>query len=332
MHLGSEGVDSMIPAYHASRMGYAQWLAYFDGRDNLPASVMKVKKHKVDSDHDREGANRSYYLLAKQTSAITKLNSKEMQRLKMSSATGVRKGALSTFPQALCRTMVLFYTKPGDIIVDPFAGHNSRMEATVKAGRSYHGQDLSAKFMEYNRIRAKQLRSAFPKASIQLFEGDSRKLQMETNSGDFTITSPPYWDVEDYGPEKEQLGKSPLGYEGFLHGIRQVLRENLRVLKPGCFAVWYINDIRKKGFIPYHRDIMNLGEAVGFQIWDTQIVDFGRSHRDCFVNQFMQQKILPKRHEYGVVFRKPLTAEMIAAEKAAKKAKKAAKKSKPQSK
>lgn len=326
--LGAEGVDKAIPAFQKSRMGYNDALALFGGKDNLPASVMRVKRHKTDAAHDKEGSERSYLKMARLDPQYQRLNSKEMRRIKLVSSAGVQKGALSTFPQDLCRTMILFYTNPGDTIVDPFAGHNSRMEAAVKVGRNYIGQDLSVKFMEHNRKRAAELRKVFPKTKIELHEGDSRHLQMESNSGDFTITSPPYWDVEDYGNEVGQLGKLKGGYEAFLVGLKKVLRENLRVLKPGCMAVWYINDIRFKKFIPYHYDVMRLGLEVGFEIWDMQIVDFGRSHRDCFVNQFMKQRIIPKRHEYGVVFRKPLSEAQLAEIKRIKKEKIKARKAK----
>lgn len=40
-------------------------------------------------------------------------------------------------------------------------------------------------------------------------------------------------------------------------------------------------------------------------MWDITITDFGRTFRSAFVNQIVEQKILPKRHEYGIVVRKP---------------------------
>ena len=320
--LGSEGVDSVIPAFQRSRLNYSAALSLFGGKENLPASVMRVKRHRTKKDHDEQGYERSYIRMGKKNKSYQKLNSKEMRRIKMVSAAGVRKGALSTFPQDLCRTMILFYTQPGDTIVDPFAGHNSRMEAAVKVGRNYIGQDLSEKFMAFNRARAAKLKEVYTKVKVELHEGDSRHLKAKSEVGDFTITSPPYWNVEDYGNEVGQLGKLKGGYEAFLLGLKKVLRENLRVLKPGCHAAWYVNDIRHKGFIPYHYDVMRLGLEVGFEIWDMQIVDFGRSHRDCFMNQAMKQKIIPKRHEYGIIFRKPLSEEQKAAIKKAKKEKK----------
>lgn len=70
-------------------------------------------------------------------------------------------------------------------------GHNSRAELVIRTGRHYTGCDLSAEFMQFNRKRAAELREEFPKARIVLHEGDSRKVPVESNSHDFTLTSPP---------------------------------------------------------------------------------------------------------------------------------------------
>ena len=38
---------------------------------------------------------------------------------------------------------------------------------------------------------------------------------------------------------------------------------------------------------------------------DIMVVDFGNTMRAAFANQIIETRILPKRHEYGLVFRKP---------------------------
>ena len=292
-----------------SRTGYSDLVAYFGGVDNLPTSIIPVKRLRPDAAVDEHGARRSYKGIADaQDRKNTDIRSKTLRKLKrMVGWTGSRKGTLSTFSPALCRKIVLFYTNPGDKVVDPFAGHNSRMEPTVMAGRHYYGQDLSHSFMLHNEKRAEELRKVFPDAKIKLHEGDSREMLVPDNFGDFTITSPPYWNIEMYGPEKEQLGRLPGGYQGFLDGLGAVLKENFRVLKPGAYCVWFVNDFRFKGkFYPYHNDTINLGIAAGFIMHDITIVDYGRSQASVFYNNCFKNKILPKEHEYGIVFRKPL--------------------------
>ena len=222
--------------------------------------------------------------------------------------------ALSQFPQNIGRKLLLLYTKQGDTVVDPFAGHNSRMELCWRNNRNYFGNDLSHEFMEANHKIKKMLLSEKRddlfgehfRASIELTEGDSKKLPWEDAVGDFTITSPPYFDLEFYGNEPEQLGTGSETYEEFLAKLGVVIKENFRVLKRGAFCVWCVNDFRRDGkFHSYHEDTANLLRAAGFCQWDIAITDLGSPIRAAFAQQVIETKILPKRHEYCLVFRKP---------------------------
>ena len=300
-------VGKTLAALRKSRGGYAEMIALFGGKEWLPSSIMTARRGRADAERDAEAADRCY------ADSLPEVNRKaveddtlpdsikSMHRMNSGSLTG----ALSKFPQEIGRTVVLFYSNPGDLVVDPFAGHNSRMELVVRAGRDYEGCDLSEDFMKFNRRRADELRALFPKRSIQLHLTDSRRQPIPNAVGDFTLTSPPYWDVEWYGPEDEQLGKSET-YSKFLDGMYRVVCENFRTLKPGSYSVWFINDFRRgRKMYFYHRDIIELGESSGFIGWDIIVVDLGRGLRDGFVNANYQLKMIPKRHEYAVVFRKP---------------------------
>lgn len=228
------------------------------------------------------------------------------------SGAGARWGGLSRFPRNIGRIMLRLYSKSGDTVVDPFAGHNSRMELCYRERRNYIGCDISKKFMQANFKRREELldenaHSLFPalnKATIELHECDSRKMPVKNNVGDFTITSPPYWCLEDYGDEMCQLGKND--YQHFLIGLGEVAKQNFRCLKSGSFAAWFVNDFRWEGkFYSYHTHTIQLMRDAGFKIWDTAIVDLGSSFRASFASQIRPSKILPKRHEYALIFRKP---------------------------
>jgi DNA modification methylase len=289
-----------------SRSNRGDLIRLFGGIENLPSSIMKAKKVAVTESEDPNAAKRGYDDTAP---GIEKARDKSLPKSLRSafniSGSGCGAGALSRFPQNIGRAVVLLYSNPKSLIFDPFAGHNSRMELSVKCGRNYIGCDISAEFMRTNRIRAKQLEVLYPNQSIQLIEGDSRKIPLESDIADFTLTSPPYWDIEFYGDEEKQLGKSQT-YQEFLKGMFKVIKENFRILKSGSYAVYFINDFRKKGKMYfYHMDIQQLGKKVGFIAHDILIVDLGKSIRDAFTNQIISTRILPKRHEYGIVFKKP---------------------------
>jgi hypothetical protein len=241
-------------------------------------------------------------------------------KLFMLSGAGARWGALSRFPQNVGRILLNLYTDEflpktttRTTVVDPFAGHNSRMELCYRSKRNYIGCDISKKFMAANfklrdMLLAENAEQMLDKndATITLHECDSRKMEpVRSNVGDFTITSPPYWDIEDYGDEIEQLGKGN-EYHIFLQNLQQVCHANFRCLRSGAFCVWCINDFRKDGrFYSYHEDTADCLREAGFKQWDIAITDLGTSMRAAFATQIKSQKILPKRHEYCLIFRKP---------------------------
>jgi DNA modification methylase len=270
-------------------------------RGDIPSSVMKVKRDEMSTDP---------ILGSYEESGFNEFKGTEKDKLHKAftiSGRGAANGALSIFARNICRTVVLLYSKPGDVIVDPFIGHNSRMETCITEGRHYHGYDVSIRFMKDNYLIASQLRKEFPNMKIELnLHTSENMVNTPDNYGDFTVTSPPYWNIEDYGDELEQLGKYSQTYEIFMSKLFSVARENYRTLKSGAFAAWYINDFRRNGkFYPYHVDTMNMLIEAGFQMWDIMIVDLGRAFRESFISQIVEQKILPKRHEYGIIVRKP---------------------------
>ena len=227
----------------------------------------------------------------------------------------VRSGALSRFPQGVGRILLHIYSETNCTVIDPFAGHNSRMELCWRLNRNYIGCDISHQFMIANREIAHVLRDEadydlFGKEHytswIELHECDSRAMPIPDESGDFTITSPPYWCLEFYGDEPEQLGN--LNYEEFLSALREVAKENYRCLRPGSFAIWCVNDFRKDGrFYPYHEHVAEILRSVGFSQFDTLITDLGPAIRAAFASQILETKIIPKRHEYCLVFQRPFT-------------------------
>lgn len=281
-----------------SRQRRDQLLEMFDGE--VPSSIMR-KRVRTDNADPALGS----YTETQGQYVADDASKLEREAFSISNA-GVASGALSLFPQNVGRAILLLYSEPGDVVVDPFAGHNSRMDLCAKEGRHYVGYDISDRFMAYNKERAKYLRSVLPDIEIVLHHQDSRSLSKTRDGfGDFTITSPPYYDIEDYGDEAAQLGKCP-SYESFLDDLTMVMRENFRVLKPGAFAAWFVNDFRRdKKFFPYHIDTVERMRSAGFVFHDICIVDLGSSFREAFVNQIVETRILPKRHEYGLIFRKP---------------------------
>ena len=217
---------------------------------------------------------------------------------------GCGRGAagLSIMPACLVEFFIKYYCPKGGLYFDPFAGQGIQMQVAKILGVDYIGYDISKKFMAFNNSVKDKIDDG--KTRIELFNRDSRDIHLPANCVDFCFTSPPYWNIEDYGDEPEQLGKNT--YEGFLAGMGQIAKELYRIFKPGGYCVINVNDFRMNGkFYNYHGHIINLFEHAGWKQHDIWIIDsLVACTPQIFARDFNNKKIAPKVHEYALVFKK----------------------------
>ncbi|NUO83884.1 site-specific DNA-methyltransferase, partial [candidate division KSB1 bacterium] len=71
------------------------------------------------------------------------------------------------------------------------------------------------------------------KTQHRIILGDSRAMAETANeSVHLVVTSPPYWQLKDYGHEN-QIGFND-SYEDYINNLNLVWSECYRVLHPGC--------------------------------------------------------------------------------------------------
>ena len=262
--------------------------------DERKQQVMAKKKHEK-MDYDKENPE------------LVKSFSMSSQNVRGTS----EDSGLSTFPSELVRRVVRFYSEPNDIVLDPFAGHNSRMQVTYQENRNYIGYDVSHKFMDFNRnvvniIQGKGDQSTLLNndCKITLHEQSSEKLNEADESADLIFTSPPYYKIEFYTDESEQLYYSK-DYNEFLSRIKVIIQECVRVLKKDKFCVFNINDFRYNNkFYTYHCDIVKIFEEVGLRMWDCIVIKWPGAIGACFASQIEDRKVCAKMHEYLIVGKK----------------------------
>lgn len=103
-----------------------------------------------------------------------------------------------------------------------------------------------------------------------LINGDSRKMSLiPDESVQLIVTSPPYWQLKDYGADK-QIGFND-SYEEYINNLNLVWSECFRVLEPGCRLCINIGDQFARSVyygrykvIPIHSEIIRFCEEVGF--------------------------------------------------------------------
>lgn len=100
--------------------------------------------------------------------------------------------------------------------------------------------------------------------------GDSRIMnELQDNSIHLIITSPPYWQLKDYG-SANQIGFND-SYENYINNLNLVWNECYRVLYPGCRLCVNIGDQFARSVyygrykvIPIREEIIKFCETIGF--------------------------------------------------------------------
>ena len=106
------------------------------------------------------------------------------------------------------------------------------------------------------------------KRHLIIFGNSQYMRELDDNSVQLIVTSPPYFDVKDYGPDKGNIG-SITDYEQYLESVRKVFLECYRVLDDGRYCCVNISDIiseHHKYPIPAH--YVALLEDIGFTYRD----------------------------------------------------------------
>jgi len=100
--------------------------------------------------------------------------------------------------------------------------------------------------------------------------GDSRHMEeVKDNAVHLVITSPPYWQLKDYGP-KDQIGYNDT-YQDYIDNLNKVWKECYRILHPGCRLCINIGDQFARAIIygrykviPIRTEITRYCESIGF--------------------------------------------------------------------
>jgi DNA modification methylase len=112
------------------------------------------------------------------------------------------------------------------------------------------------------------MKSEYPKTTIII--GDSRRMEELLNeSVHLIITSPPYWQLKDYG-NGSQIGFDD-SYEDYINNLNLVWKECYRVLHKGCRLCVNVGDQFARSvyygrykIIPIREEIIKFCETIGF--------------------------------------------------------------------
>lgn len=207
----------------------------------------------------------------------------------------------ATFPEKLINRLIRMYTKPEYLVLDPFLGTGTTLEACKNTKRNGIGIELNERFIPYalNIINQKTLDESL---SLKVINDDCRNLlnYVQRESVQLMVTSPPYANfikksiddrekrhktslikfennstVNPYSDKQNDFGN--LDYPSFLKEIKELMKKLFVVTKKGGYNVWIVKDYRDTKnnipYIPFHSDLAKIGEEVGFKYHDLIIWD-----------------------------------------------------------
>lgn len=151
----------------------------------------------------------------------------------------------------------------------------------------------------------------------QVILGDSRAMtEIADASVHLVVTSPPYWQLKDYGPN-DQIGYHD-SYETYINHLNLVWQECERVLRPGCRLCINIGDQFARAayygrykIIPIRTEIIKFCETIGLDymgavIWQkvtTCNTSGGATIMGSF--PFPRNGMLKLDYEFILIFKKP---------------------------
>jgi len=131
------------------------------------------------------------------------------------------------FTEALAESVIGYASKPGDVILDPFAGYGTTVTVAERMGRRAIGVELVPEHLEIARHRSGR--------RGRLILGDARELpRLVDEPVDLVLTSPPYMPAVDH-PQNPLTGYATDDgdYAVYLRELGAIFGEVAMLLRPG---------------------------------------------------------------------------------------------------
>jgi tRNA G10 N-methylase Trm11 len=186
------------------------------------------------------------------------------------------------YTPALVRAFLAEYTRPGEVVFDPFAGYGTTLRVAEEMERRACGLEFDHHRWAYTRARLRD-----PSAFIC---GDARRLSTYGFPRvDFSMTSPPYMSRNDGEDPLTAYSAAGNGYEAYLADIREVYRSlNLLLADGGRAVVEVANLKRDDGLTLLAWDLARvIGEVMRFEgevvVGWRPTYGYGYDHSYCLI-------------------------------------------------
>lgn len=141
------------------------------------------------------------------------------------------------FTEALAASVIGHASRPGDLVLDPFAGYGTTVRVAERMGRRVIGIELVPEHLEIARRRSS--------GEARLILGDARQVSALVHEAvDLVLTSPPYMAGRDH-PENPLAGYATDDgdYGAYLGELGTILGQVAQLLRPGGQMVVNVGNV-----------------------------------------------------------------------------------------
>lgn len=211
------------------------------------------------------------------------------------------------------------FTKPGELVIDPFMGYGTTLVEAVRLGRYAIGVDLQPRCVAEASARV-QLEPPPHPVQVLPIQGDSTRpetvaaVQEVMHAWGFAhahllILHPPYHDIIRFSDAPNDLSNAP-SVEAFLKGFGQVVRHFAPLLAPERFLVLVIGDkYARSEWVPLGFQTMEVVRQHGFRLKSICVKDIQenrgkRGQYHLWRYRALKHNFYLFKHEYIMFFEK----------------------------
>jgi hypothetical protein len=212
-----------------------------------------------------------------------------------------------------CSLLLDYYTRPGDMVLDPFVGRGSTAISAVLLKRNFIGIDLLPEIVEHNQTVLSDFLEK-PDVTWQFIceDGIAMNTLLESKQQvDAVITDPPYYDqCEVYSENAGDLSRLNRGdyqkkLDIFFSNLRMIVRPStLGRSKRIHPVIIKLGSYRKgrSGLVDMALDFQLIAEQCGWVLWDKSFISLNSPLQSLTFQRNYASGYLTKNYETILVF------------------------------